>query len=127
MDLSICALAALQQPERWPLVILGCMFLLPAMHVRRCGPLHLRSRRRYVLQTLRNSRSLVDTIDQADVVYVYDYCYHMRALADHHAQRHWWLKNRYNLERTTGKHLLMAYRSGHVLAVHSFAPRALLH
>ena len=80
-----------------------------------------------MLQTLRNSRSLVDTIDQADVVYVYDYCYHMRALADHHAQRHWWLKNRYNPERTTGKHLLMAYRSGHVLAVHNIAPHALLH
>ena len=35
MDLSICVLAALQQPERWPLVILGYMFLLPAMRVRR--------------------------------------------------------------------------------------------
>ena len=97
------------------------------MHVRRCGPVHLRLWRRYVLQTLRNSRSLVDTIDQADVVYVYDYCYHMRALADHHAQRQWWLKDRYNPERATGKHLLMAYRSGHMLAVHHLEPLAVLH
>ena len=68
--------------------------------------------RRYVLQTLRNSGSSVDTIDEADVVYVYDYCYHMRALADDHARRHWWLKDQYNPERSVGKHLMSCYRRG---------------
>ena len=68
--------------------------------------------RRYVLQTLRNSGSSVDTIDEADVVYVYDYCYHMRALADDHARRHWWLKDQYYPERTVGKHLMSCYRRG---------------
>ncbi len=69
------------------------------------------ARRRYVMQTLRNGGASVDTIDEADVVYVYDYCYHMRALADHHARQHWWLKDRHSPERTTGKHLMSAYRS----------------
>ncbi|KAK9822652.1 hypothetical protein WJX81_003745 [Elliptochloris bilobata] len=69
----------------------------------------------YVLQTLRNSGSSVETIDEADVVYVYDYCYHMRALADHHAQKHWWLKDQYNPERTVGKHLMSSYRAMMVL------------
>lgn len=29
---------------------------------------------RYVYHTLRNSKHLVDNIDEADLVYVYDYC-----------------------------------------------------
>lgn len=41
---------------------------------------------RYVYHTLRNSVSTVQTIAEADAVYVYDYCYVMWALGDHHAR-----------------------------------------
>ena len=66
--------------------------------------------RRYVYHTLKNSVNTVPTIAQADAIYVYDYCYVMWALGDHHARGHWWLKDRYNPERKAGVYLLSAYR-----------------
>lgn len=67
---------------------------------------------RYVYHTLRNSKHAVDTIDEADVVYVYDYCYTMWLLADHHAREHWWLKQNYEPPSGTGRNLLSIYRQG---------------
>jgi hypothetical protein len=66
--------------------------------------------RRYVYHTLKNSVNTVPTIAQADAIYVYDYCYVMWALGDHHVRGHWWLKERYNPERKAGFYLLSAYR-----------------
>jgi hypothetical protein len=63
-----------------------------------------------VYHTLRNSKHTVETIEEADVVYVYDYCYMMWMLADHHAREHWWLRDNYTPSRKTGRHLLAAYR-----------------
>ncbi len=65
---------------------------------------------RYVYHSLRNSKHAVSTIDEADVVYVYDYCYVMWILSDHHAREHWWLRDNYTPDRKTGSHLLAAYR-----------------
>jgi hypothetical protein len=65
---------------------------------------------RYVYHALRNSKHTVATIDEADVVYVYDYCYMMWILSDHHAREHWWLRSNYTPERKTGSHLLSVYR-----------------
>lgn len=65
---------------------------------------------RYVYHTLRNSKQAVDTIDEADVVYVYDYCYMMWLLADHHARQHWWLRTNYEPPSGTGSNLLAVYR-----------------
>lgn len=65
---------------------------------------------RYVYQTLRNSRHAVSTIDEADVIYVYDYCYLMWILSDHHARQHWWLRSNYQPELKTGSYLLSSYR-----------------
>lgn len=65
---------------------------------------------RYVYHALRNSKHTVATIDEADVVYVYDYCYMMWILSDHHAREHWWLRDNYTPERKTGSHLLSVYR-----------------
>ena len=61
-------------------------------------------------QTLRNSRHTVATIDEADVIYVYDYCYMMWILSDHHARQHWWLRDNYQPELKTGSYLLSSYR-----------------
>lgn len=66
--------------------------------------------RRYVYHTLRNSVNSVRTIAEADVVYVYDYCYIMWALGDHHARDHWWLRENYHPERKAGHYLLSSYR-----------------
>ena len=60
--------------------------------------------------TLRNSRNTVSTIDEADVVYVYDYCYAMSLLANHHAKQHWWLRENYSPPKHTGRQLLSMYR-----------------
>ncbi len=65
---------------------------------------------RYVYHTLRNSVNSVRTIAEADVVYVYDYCYVMWALGDHHAREHWWLRENYQPERRSGHYLLSSYR-----------------
>ena len=65
---------------------------------------------RYVYHTLKNSRNVVDTIEEADVVYVYDYCYIMWMLSDHHAKQHWWLKQNYEPHSGTPKNLLSVYR-----------------
>lgn len=65
---------------------------------------------RYVYHTLLNSKHTVKTIDEADVVYVYDYCYMMWLLSDHHAREHWWLRDNYTPLREVGGHLLSAYR-----------------
>jgi len=65
---------------------------------------------RYVYHTLKNSRNVVDTIEEADVVYVYDYCYIMWMLSDHHAKQHWWLKQNYEPQSGTSKNLLSVYR-----------------
>ena len=67
---------------------------------------------RYVYHTLRNSKNTVSTIDEADVVYVYDYCYTMWILADHHAKQHWWLRENYTPSKHTGSQLLSMYRQG---------------
>ncbi len=67
-------------------------------------------RARYVYHTLRNSVNSVRTIAEADVVYVYDYCYVMWALGDHHARDHWWLRENYNPDRKAGQYLLSSYR-----------------
>ena len=66
--------------------------------------------RRYVYHTLKNSVNTVPTIAQADAVYVYDYCYVMWALGDHHAAGHWWLRDNYIPDRRAGQYLLSAYR-----------------
>ena len=66
--------------------------------------------RRYVYHTLKNSVNTVPTISQADAVYVYDYCYMMWALGDHHAAGHWWLRDNYIPDRRAGQYLLSAYR-----------------
>ena len=84
---------------------------------------------RYVYHTLRNSKQAVDTIDEADVVYVYDYCYMMWLLADHHARQHWWLRTNYEPPSGTGGNLLAVYR--HVpplqfLRLASFSPCVIL-
>ena len=71
---------------------------------------HVKSTCRYVYHTLKNSMNTVPTIAQADAIYVYDYCYVMWALGDHHARGHWWLKDNYNPERKAGHYLLSAYR-----------------
>ena len=65
---------------------------------------------RYVYHTLRNSRHSVATIDEADVVYVHDYCYMMWILSDHHSREHWWLRSNYQPELKTGSYLLSSYR-----------------
>ncbi|CAL8469510.1 g9051 [Coccomyxa elongata] len=65
----------------------------------------------YVYHTLRNSVNSVRTIAEADVVYVYDYCYVMWALGDHHARDHWWLRDNYNPDRKAGHYLLSSYRA----------------
>lgn len=68
---------------------------------------------RYVYQTLMNSPDvLVETIEEADVVYVYDYCYVMWALGDHHAREHWWLRENYHPKNGSkaGHYLLSTYR-----------------
>ena len=52
----------------------------------------------------------METIDEADVVYVHDYCYTMWLLADHHAREHWWLKQNYEPPSGTGRTLLSIYR-----------------
>lgn len=65
---------------------------------------------RYVYHTLKNSVNTVPTIAQADAVYVYDYCYVMWALGDHHAAGHWWLRDNYIPDRRAGQYLLSAYR-----------------
>lgn len=65
---------------------------------------------RYLYQTLQNSLYTVPTIAQADMIYVYDYCYKMWGLADHHAQDNWWLKENYDLQRRAGQLLLSLYR-----------------
>ena len=71
--------------------------------------MHARARR-YVYHTLRNSRHSVATIDEADVVYVYDYCYMMWILSDHHSLEHWWLRGNYEPGLKTGSYLLSSYR-----------------
>ena len=68
---------------------------------------------RYVYHTLRNSKNTVSIIDEADVVYVYDYCYTMWILADHHAKQHWWLRENYTPSKHTGSQLLSMYRQDH--------------
>ena len=65
---------------------------------------------RYLYHTLRNSKHAVETIDEADVVYVYDYCYIMKQVADSSSQRHWLLKDIYNGTRGQGEVLLKLYR-----------------
>ncbi|CAL8469167.1 g8708 [Coccomyxa elongata] len=76
----------------------------PHYHSQNAGPW-------YVYHALRNSKHTVTTIDEADVVYVYDYCYLMWILSDHHAREHWWLRDNYTPDRKTGSHLLAAYRA----------------
>lgn len=46
----------------------------------------------------------------ADTVFVYDYCYLMRVLADQQASEHWWLKDRYKPEEDYAAVLLQLYR-----------------
>ncbi len=68
---------------------------------------------RYVYQTLKNSpEMIVETIEEADVVYVYDYCYVMWALGDHHGRSHWWLRENYRPVNGSqaGHFLLSTYR-----------------
>eukprot|EP00884_Botryococcus_braunii_P007896 jgi/Botrbrau1/17107/Bobra.0157s0010.1 len=64
--------------------------------------------------TLMNSPDiLVETIEEADVVYVYDYCYVMWALGDHHAREHWWLRENYHPTTVPGRAIicLSTYRA----------------
>ena len=72
---------------------------------------------RYVYHSLKNSVNAVPTIAQADVIYVYDYCYAMWALGDHHAHGYWWLKDRYSPDRQAGAILLSAYRCAAALSL----------
>lgn len=81
---------------------------------------------RYVYHALRNSKHAVTTIDEADVVYVYDYCYLMWILSDHHAREHWWLRDNYTPDRKTGSHLLAAYRCAPLNLKPAYLPCAVL-
>jgi hypothetical protein len=53
---------------------------------------------------------VASSLDSADTVFVYDYCYMMQGLADASAASHWWLSARYNSTRATGATLLQLYR-----------------
>ena len=76
------------------------------MPARFLGALHCR----YAKQTLKLGGNVASTLDSADTVFVYDYCYMMQGLADASAANHWWLSTRYNSTRTTGAMLLQMYR-----------------
>ena len=65
---------------------------------------------RYARQTLETGGAADATLEAADTVYVYDYCYLMRQAADSNAQRHWLLKDTYNGTRGKGADLLKLYR-----------------
>ena len=65
---------------------------------------------RYARQTLETGGAADASLEAADTVYVYDYCYLMRQAADSNAQRHWLLKDTYNGTRGKGAELLKLYR-----------------
>ena len=65
---------------------------------------------RYAKQTLKLGGNAALTLEGADTVFVYDYCYLMQGLADATAAGHWWLSSRYNATRTPGATLLQLYR-----------------
>ena len=65
---------------------------------------------RYAQQTLETGGAADASLESADTVYVYDYCYLMRQAADSNAQRHWLLKDTYNGTRGKGAELLKLYR-----------------
>jgi hypothetical protein len=57
---------------------------------------------------------MVKDANQADIIFVYDYCYLMWALSEDHAKYHWWTrKNLAHSQKTgdtPGKPLLAAYQ-----------------
>lgn len=68
---------------------------------------------RFARESLRTSGNAATTLNSADTVFVYDYCYLMRVLADQQASEHWWLKGRYKSEENYASLLLQLYRCGH--------------
>eukprot|EP00884_Botryococcus_braunii_P010828 jgi/Botrbrau1/19747/Bobra.0902s0001.1 len=67
----------------------------------------------YVYEALKNSKRLVKDANQADIIFVYDYCYLMWALSEDHAKYHWWTRR--NLayagkQENPGKPLMAAYQ-----------------
>ena len=69
------------------------------------------TRCRFAKQTLETGGNADATLESADAVYVYDYCYMMKQVADSSSQRHWLLKDIYNGTRGQGELLLKLYRS----------------
>ncbi|BDA47928.1 probable arabinosyltransferase ARAD2 [Coccomyxa sp. Obi] len=65
----------------------------------------------FARETLRTSGNAATTLASADTVFVYDYCYLMRVLADQQAPEHWWLKDRYKPEEDYAAALLQLYRA----------------
>ena len=65
---------------------------------------------RFARETLRTSGNAATTLASADTVFVYDYCYLMRVLADQRASEHWWVKDRYKPEEDYAAVLLQLYR-----------------
>ena len=61
------------------------------------------------MSTLSRSFMVVETIKEADVVFIYDYCLIMWALANLNAAEHWWTRNRYIPNFTLGTDLMNAY------------------
>ena len=69
------------------------------------------TRCRFAKQTLETGGNADATLESADAIYVYDYCYMMKQVADSSSQRHWLLKDVYNGTRGQGELLLKLYRS----------------
>lgn len=70
----------------------------------------LRHARRYAKQTLKLGGNAATTLDSADTVFVYDYCYTMKGLGNATAASHWWLKQRFNGTAGASSTLLQLYR-----------------
>lgn len=61
-------------------------------------------------QTLKTSGNAATTLNTAATVFVYDYCFLMKALAEENAAQHWWAKDHYNKSGDVGLTLLQLYR-----------------
>ena len=58
---------------------------------------------RFAKQVLETGGNAAATLESADTVYVYDYCYIMKQAADSSSQRHWLLKDIYNGDAWAGR------------------------
>jgi hypothetical protein len=67
---------------------------------------------RFARETLKTGGVSATTLNTAATVFVYDYCYIMKAIAEENAAQNWWLKQRYNATGIAGPVLLQLYRCG---------------